>query len=327
MAQDDKRESIQVTSTDREKAALYNVQLLQEEHLDRFVAAWKVLSEKPYLKERVPEEKRLDILFISEIFQQFTRRRADFMRSTELLSQRDQLKQKDYVDDIQHSDRRLDEKTLDDVSFYSETLLIDAVEAAKERILEMERTGRDELTGLWNRRQYERYIEWVKQTGKELGYEGAYVIFLDIDHFKSVNDTYGHEYGDILLKRFGSLQRMVRTTDTVFRYGGEEFIMILPTVKGPMTDEQREQFVDRVLRNLAEQLDFPLDGGELLKKTFSAGAVYFDFSDQTPIEDAVKKADDLLYASKKTGRNKVSFEDGYAASLRRDVPAEPAETP
>lgn len=324
MVNDDRREqSIVVSSEDRESAALYDVHLLQEQHLDRFVSVWKILSEQPQIKDLISEEEKQDILFISEVFQQFTQKREDFMRSVELLSQRSQLKQENYHNTIQTPK----EDAYLDVNFYSESLLLDAVNAAKERMSEMERTGRDELTGLWNRRQYERYIEWVKQTGKELGYEGAYIIFLDVDHFKSVNDKYGHDYGDVLLKRFGELQRMVRKTDTVFRYGGEEFIMILPTVNGPMTDEQREQFVDRVLRNLAEQLNFPLDGGELLKKTFSAGAVYVDFSDQKPIEDAVKKADGLLYESKKTGRNKITFGDGYSASLRSDVPAEPAETP
>lgn len=324
MVNNDRREQlIVVSSEDHENAALYDVRLLQEQHLDRFVSAWKILSERPQMKELISEEEKRDILFISEVFQQFTQKREDFMRSVELLSQRSQLQHKNYYDTI------LTPKgdAHPDVNFYSKSLLLDAVRAAKERLSEMERTGRDELTGLWNRRQYERYIEWVKQTGKELGYGGAYIIFLDVDHFKSVNDKYGHSYGDMLLKRFGELQRMVRKTDTVFRYGGEEFIMILPTVSGPMTDEQREQFVDRVLRNLAKQLNFPLDGGEILKKTFSAGAVYVDFSDQKPIEDAVKEADDLLYESKKTGRNKVTFGDGYSAPLRSDVPAEPTETP
>jgi diguanylate cyclase (GGDEF)-like protein len=125
-------------------------------------------------------------------------------------------------------------------------------------------------------------------------------VMCDIDKFKSVNDTYGHQAGDAVLRQFAKiLQGEAREIDRIGRYGGEEFLLLLP---GTVLDAA-VTFADRV-RKAVEEHTFTFDGGTL-KRTASFGVSGWPHPAITHCETLVKMADDALYVAKETGRNKV----------------------
>jgi diguanylate cyclase (GGDEF)-like protein len=126
------------------------------------------------------------------------------------------------------------------------------------------------------------------------------VLFIDIDHFKKVNDTYGHNTGDKVLKMVATtLSCNIRTTDFLGRWGGEEFVAIIPNLK-------QEQLV-----HLANKLRHLVAGSQLqlersaVRVTISIGATLAQEEDS--VETLVERADQLLYQSKTSGRNCISF--------------------
>jgi diguanylate cyclase (GGDEF)-like protein len=122
----------------------------------------------------------------------------------------------------------------------------------------------------------------------------------DIDKFKSVNDTYGHQAGDAVLKQFADvLKHEAREIDRVGRYGGEEFIVLLP---GTVLDAA-VTFAERV-RSAVEARTFTFDGGTLLR-TVSCGVAAFPHPGVSAHEALIKAADSALYVAKETGRNRV----------------------
>lgn len=161
----------------------------------------------------------------------------------------------------------------------------------------------DSLTGLHNRRYLEVHIDKLLEKNKEAG-KALSVLILDIDHFKSVNDTHGHGVGDEILKQFAQrLKDNVRSFDLVARLGGEEFVVILPEV----TDGRAYMVSERLRRCVAErpfEVDIP-DGK--LDVTTSIGAVFID-REIIPPKDILERADKALYQAKDGGRNQVVFE-------------------
>jgi diguanylate cyclase (GGDEF)-like protein/PAS domain S-box-containing protein len=158
----------------------------------------------------------------------------------------------------------------------------------------------DPLTGVYNRRYFfemaNREIEQARQSGQELG-----LILMDLDHFKLVNDTYGHLAGDQVLAQLAQIMRQqVRSSDVICRYGGEEFAILLPeiNIKGVIQVAERvhhEIFQARVKSRKGE-----------VKVTVSMGVVMLD--EQTAaIEDLLHQADRALYAAKLAGRNCVRY--------------------
>lgn len=122
--------------------------------------------------------------------------------------------------------------------------------------------------------------------------------FIDIDHFKMVNDTYGHEAGDVILSTVGKiLRKYVRQVDFVGRYGGEEFLVILPSVEL----EQGVNFANKI-RSIVEQFKF-LYKNERINITVSCGVA--QRSSHPSKDETVNAADELLYKAKEGGRNKV----------------------
>ncbi|WP_331774208.1 GGDEF domain-containing protein [Sulfurospirillum sp. 1612] len=122
--------------------------------------------------------------------------------------------------------------------------------------------------------------------------------FLDIDHFKVVNDTYGHEAGDIILSNIGKiLKRYIRRSDFVGRYGGEEFLVILPSI----SDEQAFYFAEKI-RTIIESFKF-LYKNERIVVTVSCGLS--QRSQMQSLSETVEHADKMLYKAKESGRNKV----------------------
>jgi two-component system cell cycle response regulator len=163
----------------------------------------------------------------------------------------------------------------------------------------------DALTGLHNRRylevHLEKLIEKNTQTRKVLA-----VMLLDIDHFKAVNDTYGHSIGDEILKQFATrLKANLRSFDLVVRYGGEEFVVILPDV----TEERAHMVADRIRRSIAHT-PFPCDVPDgALNITTSIGGIIIR-SRIHPVQSILERADKCLYQAKEEGRNCTIFERG-----------------
>ncbi|MBI5335036.1 MAG: GGDEF domain-containing protein [Burkholderiales bacterium] len=166
------------------------------------------------------------------------------------------------------------------------------LEDAFMRIQEM--AIRDELTGLYNRRYM---LEVIAQQIQRLERSGASfsLVILDLDHFKRINDTLGHAVGDQVLRHFAQVARKnLRQTDVIARWGGEEFLVLLPDTPG----DQGIQGVQRMRASLEEG---PLVQKPEVKVTFSAGLT--EFQPGETLEQAIERADQALYQAKARGRN------------------------
>ncbi|MBF0435512.1 MAG: diguanylate cyclase [Magnetococcales bacterium] len=155
---------------------------------------------------------------------------------------------------------------------------------------------KDPLTGLNNRRFLNEYEKTLVATTRRKN-NALSVLMMDLDHFKKVNDTYGHDVGDAVLKAFATtLLGQVRTSDIVIRYGGEEFMVVLQEnleYTGPQLAEKIRMAVEKLSINYA---------GGVLRKTVSIGVAGFP-ADGEDLWDVIKAADLALYAAKKRGRN------------------------
>ncbi|ABK45916.1 diguanylate cyclase [Magnetococcus marinus MC-1] len=173
---------------------------------------------------------------------------------------------------------------------------------------------KDPLTGLNNRRfleEYERTIVASSQR-KEMFLS---VLMMDLDHFKMVNDTHGHQVGDAVLKSLaGVLMQQTRASDLVVRYGGEEFMVVLQNERPHMGNQIAEK-----IRETVERLKINVPGG-CLQKTISIGVAEFP-TDGTDFDDVVEKADMALYRAKEQGRNRVI---SHSASETEDKEEQPA---
>jgi len=166
-----------------------------------------------------------------------------------------------------------------------------------DRLLRISLT--DGLTGVDNRRALEQRLHEMFEHSLRL-HEPVSVVMCDIDHFKMVNDTYGHAAGDEVLKQFaGILKDEAREIDRVGRYGGEEFLLLLP---GTVLDAA-VTFSER-LRQRVDAHTFSYEGGTL-KRTVSFGVASWPHPKITGREGMLKAADDALYVAKETGRNRV----------------------
>lgn len=159
-------------------------------------------------------------------------------------------------------------------------------------------TLRDPMTGLNNRRFLEEYVETLVSSVHRKRTHVA-ILMLDLDYFKMVNDTYGHDAGDAVLKALSSLlKQSVRASDLVIRYGGEEFLIILVDSEGSAADNVAEK-IRLAVENLKVQI-----AGITLQKTISIGISDFP-TDSDTFWQAVKFADVALYQAKEGGRNRV----------------------
>jgi diguanylate cyclase (GGDEF)-like protein len=158
---------------------------------------------------------------------------------------------------------------------------------------------RDQLTGMLNRRELDRILMEESERAQRFGHSLA-LIMVDIDHFKSVNDTHGHPAGDAVLRRVAQrLTAQVRTVDRIARYGGEEFALVLV-----QTDRRAAlEVASRIVATVAAQ-PVPIDGGRELPLTVSAGLAVLP-ADAKHVEQLISAADRALYAAKKGGRNRV----------------------
>lgn len=161
---------------------------------------------------------------------------------------------------------------------------------------------RDHLTGLLTRKTFYDELKRIDSSFTRIGTQYA-IIFFDIDHFKKINDTFGHEGGDVVLSTFGKiLNKSIRDLDIVGRYGGEEFIAIVHFKE----TKELLLFLKRIKSIVTENSFVYKD--KQLKVTFSAGVTIRN--SYKTYDEAITKADKLLYEAKNSGRNKIILENG-----------------
>jgi diguanylate cyclase (GGDEF)-like protein len=156
----------------------------------------------------------------------------------------------------------------------------------------------DQLTGAFNRHKFEELAaEELERVGR-YDYPLSVVLF-DIDHFKKINDTYGHFIGDRVLKELVILlEEHVRQADTIVRWGGEEFLVL-----APHTDRQGIEDLSEKLREAVESFSFP----EVGRVTISLGAT--TYRDQESLDRFLSRADEALYDAKTSGRNYAVYRE------------------
>jgi diguanylate cyclase (GGDEF)-like protein len=191
----------------------------------------------------------------------------------------------------------------------------------RARVLQMSRT--DELTGLYNRGQlFPTLEEEVQRTRRSE--RGFCLLMIDLDGLKAVNDTYGHHRGDDVLRQLGNVFRhSIRLVDTAYRYGGDEFLVLLPE-----TDFAGAFVVAEKIRLGAEEIGLAAGGGELLTSV-SIGLVSCP-EDGTSAEELMIAADRAMYQAKSLGKNQVSGNPRprrLAYSADQDVAAPPPDVP
>jgi len=173
---------------------------------------------------------------------------------------------------------------------------VDKLEAIREEELYRQAT-RDGLTGLHNRRYFLEVLEDELSRSRRHNLVAS-LLMVDIDHFKAINDKYGHSTGDLVLKEIASfLGRNVRREDTVARYGGEEFILL-----APQTETEGARILGERLRGLVEKHRFSYEEG--FGVTISVGIATFPRHAQGA-EELIDSADRALYKAKAGGRNLV----------------------
>jgi len=159
----------------------------------------------------------------------------------------------------------------------------------------------DQLTGVPNRRGFDNQMEreWARMIREKFPMS---VLMLDVDKFKNYNDTYGHQQGDVVLQMVAKTmtQSYLRSTDYGARWGGEEFITILPNTNM----EGAIDVAERVRTNI-ENLSIPLPNGETTRVTVSIGVNTVTPTTGDPIDEFIECSDNALYSAKQTGRNRV----------------------
>ena len=157
----------------------------------------------------------------------------------------------------------------------------------------------DELTGLQNRRCLKLVLDREHQRGIRHNLELS-CLALDLDHFKKVNDTYGHDVGDTVLQEFSSiLINSIRSTDSCFRIGGEEFIILLPETNEKGAWKTAEKIRESVANTQFSNVEYSV--------TVSLGISISNQSQQKNTEELLHYADKALYIAKKNGRNKTEI--------------------
>lgn len=182
--------------------------------------------------------------------------------------------------------------------------------AYNHQVLLLRNKDADSLTGLYNRQSFDYKLAKLhnnyEHENRSGDTENNYCFaLLDIDHFKSVNDKFGHIYGDEVLLLFANIMKKTfRDSDVLFRYGGEEFAILLSDVNLDLAKIILNRFRENI-----EKFDFPMEN----KVTTSIG--YSQFSNQVPLSTIIERADKALYYAKEHGRNKTC---GYEDLLQKD---------
>lgn len=210
---------------------------------------------------------------------------------------------------------------------------IDVLLTAVERVLEKrslelknrslvkqlkELSIKDSLTGLYNYRYLQSCLDEEIDRSRRYGHN-FFILMIDADHFKDINDTYGHLFGDHVLKKLGELlTTQLRSTDRLFRYGGEEFLVIM----NELDKSEVVMIVDRLMESIRDH-KFRYEGQEA-KITVSMGGAFFPDGACNKLE-LIKMADQALYKAKEGGRNR--FECCFDESIDAATPgSEPLQS-
>lgn len=195
------------------------------------------------------------------------------------------------IDVLHRTIASLQQKAFSLVSEVNERLLLEQL---------LREVNFDKLTGLPNRSVFQDRLQMEIRKARR-NQSSLALLFIDLDHFKEINDTLGHPIGDMLLKQVGQrLSSSVRGNDTVARLGGDEFTVILSEVDKP-------SLVDHVTQNILRKLKEPFKlGNDSVHITASIG-VTFCPDDATDVPDLIRNADQAMYASKDLGRNRMTY--------------------
>lgn len=167
---------------------------------------------------------------------------------------------------------------------------------------------RDALTGLYNRRYLEEVLDRETRRAGRAG-QSMGILMLDLDHFKRFNDTYGHDAGDAVLRETAAfLLKNVRAEDFVCRYGGEEFVVILPTADVEGSTTRAEKLLSKI-----RELSIMHQGKSLGMVTFSIGVAAFPVHGMSP-KELMAAADGALYEAKRGGRDQVAIAPAKSAA-------------
>ena len=184
---------------------------------------------------------------------------------------------------------------------FSLSLDITALKQVERRLIELARV--DTLTALPNRLAFNEYLPNAIARARRTGSAIA-LMFLDIDHFKSINDTLGHAAGDEVLSEYARrLLACVRSTDTVARLAGDEFVIVLEN----LSTQEAAAAVARKIVGRIHAPAFQIDG-RLLEVTTSIGIAFHEATDSSvAAEELLARADAALYSAKAAGRNRFAF--------------------
>ncbi|MFC4278939.1 biofilm regulation diguanylate cyclase SiaD [Achromobacter aloeverae] len=261
------------------------------------------------MKKRYQDlERRIQILLADPAYEEHPLREAlaDLWQHTN--DQLDRLERISYLSDAFQSMARQRERGL--VDRFDRELrrlakIVRISDGYQELMRDMnaslkESSSRDPLTNLLNRRALMERLKDLADPSSE--YDGGFVVaMLDVDHFKRINDRYGHEAGDRALIELAEIMRTsVRDTDDVARWGGEEFLVLLPGVKL----SEGEAIIDRML-DAVRRKKLDMDG-EALTLTVSVGMARYQQGEN--ISTVLSRADRALYLAKQAGRDRVALE-------------------
>ncbi|MFL6697108.1 MAG: GGDEF domain-containing protein [Vitreoscilla sp.] len=191
----------------------------------------------------------------------------------------------------------------------AEAAIVQKNQLLEQRLREVERlqeslrelANRDALTGLYNRRYLGEALPGLVSMASRRG-DRIVVILIDLDHFKKVNDVYGHQMGDLVLEGFADLVRDgFRAHDLCCRYGGEEFCVVMADTDDIAAHERVEELQERLGARVFRSGD-----KELTRVGFSAGIVTFKADPRMDLDLVFRRADQALYASKNAGRRRIS---------------------
>ena len=191
----------------------------------------------------------------------------------------------------------------------AEAAIVQKNQLLEQRLREVERlqeslrelANRDALTGLYNRRYLGEALPGLVSMASRRG-DRIVVILIDLDHFKKVNDVYGHQMGDLVLEGFADLVRDgFRAHDLCCRYGGEEFCVVMADTDDIAAHERVEELQERLGSRV-----FMSGDKELTRVGFSAGIVTFKADPRMDLDMVFRRADQALYASKNAGRRQIS---------------------
>ncbi|GMB64962.1 GGDEF domain-containing protein [Pectobacterium parmentieri] len=163
-------------------------------------------------------------------------------------------------------------------------------------------SNHDALTGMLNRRSLNQHMMNIINSIRDGENKMMSLLVLDIDHFKKINDTYGHAVGDNVIRGFSTaIKQHTRPQDLLCRWGGEEFLII---IQGLSKNECLE--IAERIRTIIEGSSLAISNGHAVRCTTSIGVSFFHLERIEDFHDAFKEADKLLYIAKEQGRNRVN---------------------